>query len=175
MAMLNNQRVLSDYQILLTTPSHSQLHLTACEAAIMEHGDVDAVVLTKESRSPWGDGWPTANSMSTHSEKFLRNSSRQSQKLKPVLKNAVLLQKQPPPGWTIPSHLWGQIPCRHGKGHLHFLVPGGVVIPGSSKAAAWWSCFFFGRRETSQTKKTDHDHLYLYIIIPSISSYHHDQ
>ena len=86
----------NDYQILLTTPSHSQLHLTACEAAIMEHCDVDAVVLTKESRSPWGDGWPTANSMSTHSEKFLRNSSRQSQKLKPVLKNAVLLQKHPP-------------------------------------------------------------------------------
>ena len=102
MAMLNNQRVLSDYQILLTTPSHSQLHLTACEAAIMEHCDVDAVVLTKESRSPWGDGWPTANSMSTHSEKFLRNSSRQSQKLKPVLKNAVLLQKQPPPGEPFP-------------------------------------------------------------------------
>ena len=63
MAMLNNQRVLSDDQILWTTPSHSQLHLTACEAAVMEHGDVDAVVLrgVPASLGRWGALYPLVN------------------------------------------------------------------------------------------------------------------
>ena len=46
-----------------------------------------------------------------------------------------LLKTIKPPGEPepIPSRLWGQIPCRHGKGHLHFFIPGGVVIPGSDR------------------------------------------
>ena len=60
-------------------------------------------------------------------------------------------KNNPPRIKTIPSHLWGQIPCRHGKGHLHFLVPGGVVIPGSSKAA--WSSNGGGSKRNQSKKK----------------------